>query len=798
MRQILIEFLQACRALKRRPGFFIAALATLTLGLGAVITLFTAIYGLVLKPLPYPASDRMATFRMDFRDGDPVAITSIPLADRIRQEASSVEDLALYKLTPTVELGGFERPEAVPLLEVSWNFLPFIGAKPLLGSGFAPEHEQGDAPFAMLTFEAWQRYFQGRQDVLGQSLRINGQTCTLVGVTPQNIVLPGNIKPILFRPLSRKDLEPWSFFMTPVIRLKQGATLAQFQADAQRLCSALATENQIRGQYRVDALGFQEELLGDRSLAMLLLLGASSLLLLIACANVASLFLARAMEQRHELSLRAALGAGSSRIFRQLFLEGLAVGLPGCILALALAFYGIKGLPLILPQAESLTGIDALRINPVVTFFALGLGIFTSLLFATLPALQARRLDLNRALLSATRGGTSAGKRSRALLVMAESALCVAMLAMSGLFMHSLLKTLNTHPGFNAKNLLSFKLALPGLRYPSPESKIQFKQDLLHGLKGLPGVQSAAIAREGLMGGASTALAHSSPTEVGIEGWSEVAVECVSPRYLATLQTPLLKGREFASSDMGISPQVAILNEKAARLLFPGVDPIGRRLRFTSQGDGEWEVIGLCGDIRQAGLKKDALPQILVPITQFPTRGMTVLLRTDQKPGALQKTLEARIKELDPNLPIQKLGTVEDLGRKGVADQQQITVLLGVFAGLGLLISALGIGSVVSYGVAQRRREIGIRMALGASLRQILGLVMSQSLIQVGIGALCGAALSLAMSRMVQSQIHGVEASNPVALSASLLIFTAVAALASLIPALKAARVQPVEALKSE
>lgn len=790
------------RTLRRSPSFFITTILTLALGMALTLVMFTVVRGFILKPLAYPHANRMVRITTQ-HGGRNWNILSLPDVLEIQAQASTLENLAyLSGGSRSQELGGFDRARTVQAWPVSWNLLSLLGAQPVQGRFFSPAEERDHLPMAVLTHAFWQQQFGSDPKVIGKLLLLDGKAYTILGVAPSDLVLPLPGSTDCFTTLPPNSDTRQSFWLRAIGLRKPGASLTQLQADLQRIGTGLVEKYPAEETgWTYSAQDLHTFLLKDRQTTLLLLMGASGLVLLIACANVANLFLARALQRRQEHALRAALGASPFWRLRHHLTEGLVVGLSAGALGSLLTFGAIHILPRTMPDLQTMAGAPKLAVDPAVLGVALILSLCTSLSFALVPMAQIREAGLADALQAGGRSHTGFGHRTRRLLLMLQSALAVLALSLGGLFFHSFQKVLSIDPGFRYRGLLSFHLDLPESRYASPEARGRFQADLLQNLRDLSGQPAVAVSTAVPFGGHTNSMrSHEVPTQQPDSAWPITLVEGVSDGYFQTLGIPMLIGRPIQASDSNHGPRVAVINEACAKVLFQGENPVGRRLALTvgTPDRTEYDIVGVCQDTRQAALFQAPEPRIFYPNQQLPTAHLNVLLRSEASPDAMQNLLEDRVRSLDPSLPLRDLERVENLGRDQIGNLEQTLRLLGLFAVLGLAITTFGIYSVMSHHMEQRRREIGIRMALGADRGNILWMALQQGFWPSLAGALLGTLAAWTAGRLMQNQLIEVSALDPLAMAFAWTTLGLAGALATLLPSLRILRLQTIQALRED
>jgi putative ABC transport system permease protein len=800
MSTLFPDLWQSLRSLRRSPGFTLAAILTLALGLSGALALATVVHEVILRPLPYPEPHRLVAVTIQ-DNRTPLNVVSPTDVEDLQRDSRLGQEFLLFSSGASIcelELG--ERCRPGKSVEVDWNLLANLGSRPAAGRLF---HREDRQDVAVLSFEGWQRIANGSTGVVGQRLMLNGKSLVVVGVAAKGLAIPGlQAGPDVYTVLDRKDGNRGGYFLACVARLKPGVPLARFQEELAIHSQALAEAYpHTNTGVRYCAEDLQKHLLGDRTLSMLLALGLAGFLLLIACVNVGHLFLTRSLDRRQDLALRCALGASTRALLRHHLLEGIGVGLPAAALGLGGAWLALDLLPRVFSGME---GLAHLRPQGAEVLLALVLVLATSLGFALLPLRQARNPRIATNLGSGTRTAPGA-RRTRAALVVTESALAVLMLAMGGLFLKSFLKALHQDPGYQLRHGVVFNLALPQGRYATPAATIAFQKELQSRLQGIPGVRGVVLS-SGLPNGhgfLTITLGQAMPVTAPDETWPLVAMAGATPGYFRQMGIPLVAGRDFQPADQAGTARVAVISESAARRFFPGRSALGQRLQ-TRMGDDSapdglaFEVVGICGDVVAGDLRGKANPCCYYALSQSSRRQVEVALATELAPTALHGPIEACLQAMDPRLFVRDLDGLEALNLKRLADLHQATWLLGLFSGLGLLLGFLGVASVVSTQVANRTREIGLRMALGASVGRVLGLFVGEAMVHVGVGGALGVVLAAGLGKLVAARLFNTSPADPGVLLAAALAFCAAATLASLVPALRAARVHPSEALRVE
>ena len=793
------------RMLRAKPGFTAVAVTALALGIGANSAIFSVVNAVLLRPLPYPEPGQLAMVWLDNRrQGVRDDITSYPNFSDWRDQNQVFQGMAGVA-DWRMSLTGAGEPEELHGASVSANFFALMGVNPAAGRGFtAEEEEPGREQVVVLGHGLWQRRFGGEPGVVGRDLILSGRSYQVVGVMPQGFQFPARAE--LWSPLApnpRLKAARGAFWLPVVGRLKPGVTRERAQAEMDVIARRLEEQYpNINGGYGINVVALHEQTVGKIRPALLVLLGAVAFVLLIACANVANLLLARAAARQKEIAIRTALGAGRWRLVRQLLTESVMLALAGGALGLLLAIWGIDTLRALSPT--NIPRLDQLGIDRHVLLFTLAVSVVTGLVFGLAPTVQAWRATLNETLKEGGRGAAAGagGQRTRRLLVVLEMAVTLLLLIGAGLMIRSFWRLQQVDPGFNPERLLTLRLSLPRSKYPEGLNVVAFYEQLQERLSALPGVQS--------VGATTSVLMDNLPNSSGfsIEGRPrepeaqrlELPFDSVTPTYFRSMGIPLLSGRTITPQDVADGPQVALVNEAVVRRYFPNEDPLGKRFKFGDPEDqAPWiTIVGVVKDVRRQGLDTAARIASYLPHRQRPARSLEVVIRAAGEPLALAGAARDTIRSLDRDLPITNLRTMSDVLSETSAQRRFNMLLLGLFAGVALLLAAVGIYGVMAYAVTQRTHEIGIRMALGARPRDVLSLVLKQ-----GLGlALAGVALGLggafALTRLMASLLYEVSATDPLTFAAVALLLVGVASLASYLPARRATKVDPMIALRYE
>ena len=802
---MLDEIRHALRRLLKTPGFTIVAVLTLALGIGANSAIFSVVHGVLLRPLPYEEPERLMQVYTSYPQDEARYPLSAPDFTSVRESNRSFSAIGAYTDGTATITGGGE-PEQFEATWMTHELLPLLGIQPVLGRGFVPQdHQVSPATVVLLGHALWQRNFGGDPGVIGKVLTINRLPRTVIGVLPPGFDLPVASQlfmPIYYDSTFTTGASPArrSEWLGVIGRLRPGATEESARADLRAITQRLQADFPETNSPNM-GLGIvsRHELeVGDVRVPLLILLGAVGLVLLIACANVANLLLGRAAARESELALRAALGAGRGRIVRQMLVESLVLGLLGGAAGLLLAMWG-RAL-LIAARPADIPRLDDIAIDANVVVFTLGIALLAAVLFGTIPALQATRGNLAGALKEGGRGALSgrAGTRLRSAVVVAETALAVVLLVGAGLLVRSFLQLTSVDPGFRPQQAVSVGVTLPGIVYDDWPKRRAFFGELERRVATLPGVTAVGgittLPLQGSGGIISFGVPGREPLPIG----NEIHARVATPGYFAAMGIPLRRGRLFTDRDTEESPLVVVLNEAAAKKWFPDEDPIGRMVRIDWGTSDPREVIGITGDTRQYGLNEEARPEAIIPHAQLSTGFLQLVVRGGGDPDALAAGVRREIRAIDSNLPVPEVQPLKQLVRASVAQPRFYSMLLAIFAAVALALAGIGVFGVMSYTVAQRTREIGIRMALGADPGGVLRLIVGRALLLAGVGLGAGALAALALTRVLRSQLFGVGTSDPVTFVGVMAVLGGVALLASWLPARTATRVDPLVALRHE
>ena len=807
MDTLLKDLAFALRNLRRSPGFVAVILATLALGVGANVAIFAVVDGMLVEALPYADAQRVVRIwdTKPSQGWDEASISSLNFVDW-KERSRSFEDMAIFQ-SRSYNLSGDGEPERIEGTAGSANLLRLLGREPATGRDFRDEEDDpGAAPVVVLSDRLWQRRFAGDPGVVGSTLRLDGVPHTVAGIMPAGFFFPGPRGDLWVATAFPADPgQRGSRQFAAVARLRDGVSEDQAQADLAGVAADLEREfPDANAGWSVDVETAIDELLGDevpQFFALLLL--AVGFVALIACANIASLLLSRAVAREREVSVRTALGATRARILRQLLTETMVLAATGGAVGVAAAFPMVRLLLAIAPPDAP--RIDNIGIDGSVLAYAAAVTLATSFLFGLVPALQASRPDLNASLKDAARG-TAGAPRHRLLrgLVAAEVALATALVALGVLSVRSLQETLRQDPGFDTSDLLTFQVNLPETKYPEPPSRILFFDRLLDELRTLPGAPTVTAVQTLPLAGSNSwrgVTVEGIPLEAP-DRRESVGYLQVQDQYFEALDIPLLQGRSFGAADLDEGANTIAVNRSFVERYWPqGGDPIGQRVRFGWENNEEqpWlSIVGVVADIRFSGLDDPPRPEIYVPYANTPGRSMTVAIESDADAAALVPLVRAALGRIDPDQPLYSARTMEQLIAEEAAGLRAIAQILGALAAGALALAAVGIYGVITFTVSQRRHEIGIRRAIGAAPRDIVLLTLRQSLVPVAGGLIVGLALSIGFGQALRGLLFGMAHTSPATYAIAVGGLLAVAIAATLLPAARATRVDPLVVLRHE
>jgi putative ABC transport system permease protein len=795
------------RMLCKNPAFTLAAVLSLALGIGGNVAIFSITSALLLRPFPYAQPQQLVDVE-PHADGSDQPMNLIRY-ESIRDRNQSFSGVAVYA-NDNFNLTGHGEPLQVPIGRVSPNFFSLLGVRPQLGRSFTDDEGRPEGkPVVVITDALWHSRFGADRNVIGQTVTLDTTPHTIVGVLPADLPLPFLEPAEVWTPryfeyslMSPQRLRTGVGYLGMVARLKPGVPLSRANAELAVLNEQYRQQNPTMPDadpgVTMAAQPLRDSVVSNVRAAVIVLSAAIALVLLIACANVASLLLSRGLARKKEIAVRTALGASRAVLIRQLLTESLLLSLTSGILGLALGYAGMKFLST--SGASTLPDGVPIAMDTRVLLFCLGISVLTGLLFGIMPALQLSRSNVNETLRDEGRGSTGGHRRVhlKGLLVVSQVAVSLLLLIGAGLLLRSFSRLLSVDPGYDAHNILTMSVSLPTVKYAKPETQIAFFDEMLRRVSALPGVRSAAMS-------AARPLTFIRMTPVLAEGQANVPlpqrpfvdIEAISRQWFQTVGVPLLLGRPFTEADNAQAPKVVIVNETFARRYWPNDNPIGKHIVV-----GRWpdpaEVIGVAADVKNKGLAQDPQPQLYLSFPQLPWGSMNLLVRSAVEPHSLVSSIRAQISAIDPDQPITKIETVDELMDTSRAQPRFILILLAIFSGLALALAVVGIYGVLAYSVAERRQELGIRLALGAGKSDILRMIVRQGLALTAIGVALGLAAAFALARVMSSLLYKIGAYDLPTFALAPLTFLAIAFLASYLPARRATQVDPIEALRNE
>ena len=822
--EILLQDVRyAGRMLRRSPGFAATAISALALGIGANTAIFTVVNTVLLQPLAYPEPDRLVQLELSSPQGNG-NITSIPKFIIWREQTQVFQDVAAYDLGgPGVNLTGGDRPEQLKGVHVSAEFFRLFGARVVAGRTFSAEEDRpGGSPLAVIAGGLWRRRFGSDLNLVGKSIDLGGEPFTVIGILdptftsdpPADIYLPLKADP---------NSTDQAHYLRAAARLKPGVTLEKAKA-AMKVAAeqfnrkfAAAAGAQLGPQGSFTAEPLRDTIVGDVRKALLVLLGAVSLVLLIACANVANLLLARATIRRREIAIRAAIGAGRGRLIRQLLTESVLLSLAGGLLGLGLGYFGVRGLLSINPGNIPRIGEQGsgITLDLRVLVFTLGVSVFTGVLFGLIPAFNASRTDLNATLKeSGLRAGSGLRQnKARSILVVTEMALALVLLVGAALLIRTFGALRSVDPGFDARNVLTMQMSLTGTRFNKAAGVNQLVREVQRHVESLPGVTAlASTCCLPLEGGFGLPLTIEGRPLTDGPFHGGASWHPVSPRYFQVFKIPLVRGRMFTERDDGGAVPVVLINEGLAKQFWPNSDAVGQRITIGKGIGPEFaeaprEIVGIVGDVRGQGLNNNPDPIMYVPVAQV-TDGVTALnngiipitwtIRTNVEPYSVSKEIQEALRTASGGLPVAHIRSMEQVRGESTSRTDFNVTLLVIFASLALLLAAIGIYGLMAYSVQQRTQEIGIRMALGASAQDVRKMVVRQGMALALAGVIIGVAAALGVTRLMASLLYGVTPRDPIAMTSVALLLVGVALAATYLPARRASQMDPVESLRYE
>ena len=812
MRNLISDLRQSLRALRRNPAFALGAILVLALGIGANTAIFSIVNAALLRPLPFDQPDQLVQIWQAPPSKSFPGITqfSVSPANYLdwKAQSTSFESMSIYRFRG-LTFGGTDNPEITPASAVGPDFFTVFRVQPLLGRTLTPDDEHPGTTSILLGYQVWRDRFGSDPSIAGRDVTIDSERFTVVGVMPDKFRMPDYA--LAWVPLAWTDSERavrGNHNYRVVARLKPQATIGQANSEL----AAISTR--LEQLYPEDDKGWgatlvplHEQFIGDVRTALLVLLGAVAFVLLIACANVANLVLAKTLARGKELAIRSALGAGRSILLRHILVETLVLSVLGGLLGLLLARTVIELCATLL--ADRLPPFMQVSLDAPVLAFTLFVSVATGLIAGFFPSFRFSRVDVNEVLKQGTRGGTDSGGKTRNLLVVCEVALSLVLLIGAGLMIRTLWQLRSVQPGFDSNNVLTVGVAIPRGRFAAPSGEINFFRDVLQRVKALPGVEDVGAVDVPPLGGGGS---HEPFTIEGrpvlqMADQPEVDVRLISADYLHTMRVPVIRGRGFEDSDAAGRPNVALISEALARRFFPNEDPLGKHLTLTFFAGIPREIVGIVGNMKTDSLDETRpVDTIYTPVNQMtaePTRpwdsyGLSLAVRTNSNPHNVITAVTEAIHQVGPDIPVTNVFTMDELIAQSISSQRFTMQLLAAFAVLALILAAVGIYSVLSYTVRRRIREIGIRMALGASQSDILRLVVADGMKPILIGVAAGLVAAVALSRLVASLLFGVPATDPLTFAAVALLLVVVGMAANTLPAYRATQVEPTQTLREE
>jgi predicted permease len=797
------------RMLAKSPAFTGVAVIALALGIGANSAIFSVVNAVLLRPLPFKNPNELVmVWDNAAQQGFPKDTPSPANFIDWRQQNGVFTEMAAT-IPQSFNLTGGGEPERLDGRRVSASLFDLLGVRPLLGRTFVQDEDKPGTKVVLLSEGLWRRRFGSDPGIIARPVTLSGESYTVIGVLPKAVELPArdNWRDQLWVPTAFSGKEAalrGSHYLDVIARLKPGISLKQAEAEMERIAAALARQypdvNEGRGAV-VTLL--HEQVVGDIRPALLVLLGAVAFVLLIACANVANLLLARAAVRQKEIALRLALGASRSRLTRQFLTESMLLSLIGGATGLLFSLGGLNLLRRFIPP--DISQVQAIAIDAKVLTFTLAISLLTGLIFGIAPALHAVHSNLNETLKESGRDSAAGtrGNRLRNILVVAEVAVAFLLLIGAGLLINSFMHLRNLNPGFKTDHVLTMKVELSEVKYPDKERRAAFFDELRRRTQNLPGIESVAVGNNlpFTYNGDSLLIAVEGIPDPPPSQWPDVVLRVISPNYFQTLGIPIVAGRDFTEQDNVQGRLVVVVTEKTARHYWPGQNPIGKRLKLgtTTSKQPWWEVVGVAKDVRQNDFVAEPKMQMYMPYTQvtmFPPNALVV--RTKIDPLSIAAAARNEVWAIDKDQPVSDIRTMDEIVSGAVARQRFSMLLLGIFAALALVLAAVGIYGVMSYSVAQRTHEIGIRIALGARGADVLKMTVKQGLKLVGFGLIIGLAAAFVLTRVMATLLFGISATDPITFTTIALVLLAVAALASYIPALRATKVDPMIALRAQ
>ena len=793
----------AIRKLRTAPAFTLTVVLTLALGIGANTAIFSVVDGVLLRPLPFQEPDRLMRLRFIY-NGEPDAGSPPELRD-FRTRSRTMESFAMYQGGAVNLVRDGADPEQLVGVMVNANWFNILGISPELGRAFVEGEDVEGAPkVAMLSDVVWRRDFNADRGIIGRAIRVNGEQVTVIGVVPAGHGYPFSAElwmPLVFTSSQLSDANRGARYLAMIGRLRGGATPDQARSELSQIGAGIARA--FPDKYKtlaLDPVPLQDAIVGELKRPLFVIMGAVAFVLLIACANVANLFLVRATGRESEMAVRTALGAGKSRLVRQLVTESVLLSLLGGAAGLLLAQWGMKVLLRLAPP--NLPRVGTATIDAAALFITLGIAVLTGLVFGLLPAMQLDG-DVASALRAGARGTRTrhASTRVRGAIVVTEVALAVLLLVGAGLLLRSFQQLLSIDPGFRPDHVLTFRLALTDRGYPSDTAVRNFATALDERVRALPGVKQVGIASALPLDGSDFTLSFTVRGRPPLPPNDEPATQVVAatPEFFGAMGIPVVRGRSYTRDAQPGTPKVVVVSREFVRRTFPNEEPLGKYIDLGWSQDGDRRggtIIGVVGDVKQGALSQETPPILYLPYAQTPLQSLRIVVQTVVPPLSLTKSVRAAVRDVDRELPVFAIRPLEDYVATSIGPQRFYATLVGIFAAVALTLAAVGLYGVIAYAVSQRTHELGVRVALGATGQRIARMVVAQGLSLTIGGAVVGVVAALLMTRVLGALLYGVSALDPLTFAAVLLILIAVAALASYVPARRAARVDPLVAMR--
>ncbi len=803
MQQLIKDFRYALRTLTRRPAFTVVAVITLALGIGANTAIFSVVYGVLLRPFDYPEPEQLVALRESNPLRQPDAQVAPGNFLEWQRQNTVFSDVVAYR-TVSYNLTGEGVPERLLAGRVSARVFKMLGAPLILGREFLDEEDQAGRERVVIVGEGlWRRRFGSQTNIIGKTLKLNGEDFTVLGVVGGNFRLPDQKERELWTPIAFKESERnlhHARYVEAIARLKPGVSLEQAQSEMTTIAARVAKEQPDSNEgWTIRVMSVLDFAVGEAGKTLWLLFSAVGLVLLIACANVTNLLLARAASRQKEIAIRVALGAGRLRIIRQLATESLLLAFLGALAGWPMAVWGLKALLAIAPA--DLPRLAAVTIDNRALLFTLAITLLTAVIFGLAPALQLAKTNANETLKAGGTGGDRvvAGQRLGNLLIAAEVALALVLLVGGGLLLRTIQELHRIDPGFDDRNALAVTVQLPEKKYSDARQVALFSRTLEQQVSTLPGVQATGVTR-------ILPIIHDLSTGFYFEGrvrepdnqLPQTNYSAVSPNYFAAMGIPIVTGRGFNDRDDQQAARVAIISASLAQQYFPGESPIGKRINVVTGPESFREIVGVVADVKQRGLTRETAPHVYEPFAQAPDHFLTLIVRSSIDAATLGPAIRSRVFDLDPELPLQRVSTLDTVISNSIRQQRFASVVLSVFATVALVLALAGLYGVISYSVAQRTRELGIRVALGAQVSDVLKLVLKQGMTFVLLGEVAGILGALALTRLLAGLLFGVTPTDALTFFTVAISLFLVGLAACYVPARRATRVDPLQALRYE